>query len=297
MVARLVVKASERTRAGEDRLAAVKRAFKHLTEEEIQAVLDQVDLDPSVLRPARPSWGQAFSLAFPLGLGMFLFTLGCLGILGQCFALALSQLLDASPGVAGSQAAAIQFAVMVAAMCVGVGLQRLERWARAGALGVGLFACSVGFVDAATSATPMLVSVGLCCLAIALLRPVRRWFEPEARASARALPLKGHAGAAAWLSLVFAVLVFVVPAFKKMFEETGIRLPWGAEQVIWASNLATDYALLVPLGVVLGLAPLLRVDAEHELTMRVAAWTVGGAAFATVGGWLALAAYRLVMML
>jgi hypothetical protein len=71
-------------------------------------------------------------------------------------------------------------------------------------------------------------------------------------------------------------------------------LPWGSEQVVRASDLVSDYALLVPLVVAVGLAPRLRVSGEHDKTARLAAWCAGVAAFVTISGWLALPVIQLI---
>ena len=38
----------------------------------------------------------------------------------------------------------------------------------------------------------------------------------------------------------------MIPAFKKMFEETGITLPAMTEMLIGLSNLTADYWFLIP---------------------------------------------------
>ena len=94
--------------------------------------------------------------------------------------------------------------------------------------------------------------------------------------------------------MILAALIAIVPAFKRMFELTGIALPWGTEQVVLLSTFVAEYLLFVPLVVVLGLAPLLRLSGEHDKTVRLASWTVGVAAFGTLCAWLAIAVLELI---
>ena len=48
------------------------------------------------------------------------------------------------------------------------------------------------------------------------------------------------------VGILAGIMKFVIPAFKKMFEETGIELPPMTEMLIWFSNLVTDYWYLIP---------------------------------------------------
>ncbi len=48
------------------------------------------------------------------------------------------------------------------------------------------------------------------------------------------------------VGILAGIMKFVIPAFKKMFEETGIELPPMTEMLIWFSNMMTDYWYLIP---------------------------------------------------
>jgi type IV pilus assembly protein PilC len=48
------------------------------------------------------------------------------------------------------------------------------------------------------------------------------------------------------VGILAGIMKFVIPAFKKMFEETGITLPAMTEMLIGLSNLVTDYWYLIP---------------------------------------------------
>src|SRR5690606_12032554 len=141
-------------------------------------------LDPAPLTP-RPGWLDALWLALPLAAGMQLVGNAIASVLGLVSVVVLQHLLgarldDPDP----TDGAALWLVVAGVLAATGVGLLRLEPWARlTGAL---LGAVLIG--RAALSESPLLgtfAAFGLCWLAL-IAPPVGRWTTPDGRAARRA---------------------------------------------------------------------------------------------------------------
>jgi hypothetical protein len=295
---RAVAQASQRQRAEEEPASAACRAYPGLSVDQVRAALKLSERDPDQLR-VNVGLLDAASLALPHGLGLLLFTVGFVAVLGETARLVLSLVGGAggSPVEPSSAPKALlKLAVVAIALGVGIGLQRLARWGQYGGAALGgvqiLFLVGLVLMDVRVESwAPLPLSV--CCLLL-LHGKIGRWFTPEGRAASSALPLKGFRDAVAWLALVTAGLFFVVPAFRRMFEEVGIHLPWGTEMLLEAAAMVRNYGLLVPLLLIFAPAPLLTLDWKHERTIRAAAWTAGLAAFGAMSGWLFLPLFELM---
>ena len=114
---------SVRPRRGEDAAAAARRAFPHLTAEEVQAALDQAALDPAPLTP-RLGWLDALWLALPLGAGMQMIASAVTAVLALLGMMAGDRLQDG--GVDGASDGALAALLAAGDLVIGgVGLVRL----------------------------------------------------------------------------------------------------------------------------------------------------------------------------
>lgn len=266
--------ASVRPRAAEDAASAARRVYPHLTAEEVQAALDQAALDPAPLTP-RLGWADALWLALPLGAGMQMLASAVTAVLAMVAMVGADRLLD--EGVSGASDGALE-ALLVAGILVigGVGLVRLEPWAR---FGGALLGAAVAGRAAIASGGGYGVGLGVCWLLL-IVPGVGRWTNDAGRAARDAVVTRPFLQAALWGWIVLGVLVAIVPAFARMFREVGVALPPMTQLTIEASALAVDWQLLLPPTLLIASLPLLRLHPRHETP---ASWGIGVLGFALTG--------------
>ncbi len=271
-------------RRDEDALAAARRAFPHLSADEVQAALAQRALDPAPLTP-RPGWADALWLALPLGAGMQLLACAATAVLGLVSLVGASHAQD--DGVSGASDGALALLLVAGLFVVaGVGLLRLEPWARLGGalLGAALVArAALGEGDA----TAYVGAMGLGWVAL-IASPIGRWTTTDGRAARGAVATRPFLQAALWSWVVLGALVLIVPAFHRMFREVGVTLPPLTEVTLRASSLLVDWQALLPPLHLLASLPLLRLQRRHERPASLAIDVLGVAVLGTLLGALAL---------
>jgi hypothetical protein len=270
--------------AGVDHEAAVtraRRAFPGLSEEEVRAAF-AVDIDDATPTPA---WPDALALAVPLGLGAlwasYGLAVGASALLGGVLPLLLGR------GGAGADLVGVLLLGGLACL-LGASLVRLDRRARLAAAALHAFvpAAIVAFaaVGSFTRDPPLvwaLPALTLGLLAGGLAHPrTGAWFEPAGRAAVGAVTTRPYLAAVAGAQVVVGVLVFVVPAFGKMFKEVGLSLPVPTESTLALSELCRTAGWLVAPALVFAPAPLLRQPRRRESALLGA---VALGAFVAIG--------------
>lgn len=275
-------------RQGEDAAAAARRAFPHLTAEQVQAALDQAALDPAPLTP-RPGWLDALWLALPLGAGMQMLASAVTAVLTLVAMVTADRVQD--DGVSGASDGALEALLVAGILTVGgVGLVQLEPWAR---FSGALLGAAVAGRAAVAGGAGYGLGLGLCWLA--LIAPgVGRWTTVDARAARDAAVTRPFLQATLWGWIVLGLLVAVVPAFARMFREVGVALPGLTQLTIEASSLAAAWQLLLAPALLVGSLPLLRLHPRHEAPASWAIGTLGLALTGTIAGSVTLALVGLI---
>lgn len=233
-----------------------------------------------------PSWSDALTLALPLGLAAQQLATGALA-LGLICVLLGSAAVSSEP----TEWLALLGLLVTGALsfALGLGLLWLSPIARAAAVLLGALAALasllLGMRGAFDAALALLLVAGLL---LAFLRPeVARWFTPEGRAVAAAVPgWRAYVSALVWLQVLELKLRFVTPAFQKMFKEVGIALRPMTEAVLAASSLVSDFPLVFAFAPLFVAAPLLRIPERHARTVTLTANLVGFVIVGSAVGWL-----------
>jgi hypothetical protein len=298
----------------EEKLAAAKRAHPSLADDEASLAIDLAEREPASLAPA-PGLGHVVGLALPLGLGSLATAVACATLVSGALFVFL-RVASAGRGETWPEGPVFEmvlevgFAIVVAAveLVLGVGLARLQRWARWGFLGLVVLATLVagarlvlGAVAGDTTFFELVLGgsgvVVAEVLALSLfLPPVSRWLTPEGRATRNVLASRTYAAAVTWGALFFLSFA-LVPAFRKMFAEVGVQLPVTTEIVLSLGSILEVFApVLAPLlgaAIVLGVAPLLFIPVDRE---RPAFWAVNGVGIVAFGSVLVALALPLVQL-
>lgn len=226
---------------------------------------------------------ERLALALPLGLGAFLVAVSVGALVSSIFAFALEHALrdPSSPREPVNTPGAL---VVIALVCFGMAgagfaLRKLVAPARYVAVGIGALGLLLAANASAHGSSAGFALAIPSLLAIALLLPAVGVFfaPPPRREEALAVPSGAFLGAVAWGTLLLVGLV-TVPAFKKMFMETGIILPTLTEVVISVATRFEGFGvtLILPAAIILGPAALLGVDTRRA---RIAVHAIGGGAF------------------
>jgi hypothetical protein len=283
-----IARVAEHAAEGEE-VAAARKAFPTLTDDEARAALERAHDDPSTLAPRDAS--SMVTLALPIAVGAYAIAVALgtlLGVLAFLGAMVVS-MMDGKPGPAPG-AIAVLAAVGVAGAVLGGSLLRLRPWARWAAVAIGAVAFLTQCLQILLGRDPLVTlayaSIGAVLLAIP---PVSPWFRPEGRAAAQTFPVRAFGGAVVWASLLGLIFVFVVPAFRKMFQEVGVQLPAGTEIVIMIGRIVEEYlAPFFPALAAIVAFPLLLAPPERHATVTRVVDLAGFVAIGATIGWLVL---------
>ncbi len=271
----------------------LRRDLPTLSEQEREEGLRGWLADPEAATP-RPTWGQALSLVPAVAGGALLSVQGL--IAGAGFVLLLILAAFGFP-LRDQSAVAFLLGSMIVATAFALGLHRFAPWAArlTGALGAiaaagSMFAAPIdlGFVALLPTAAGLALLLHPAC---------GRWFTPEGSAAAQALPLAPYRTAVAAAGALLWVAVLIVPAFQKMFAETGLALPAGTKVLLSITRLMRDWAFLMPPLIAIAPLPLLRLPARLERPADLAASLAFVACLGSIGGWLLLPVIDLLQKL
>jgi hypothetical protein len=297
-----IARATDRAAEGEE-VAAARKAFPTLTDDEARAAVELAREDPGTLAPRDAS--SMVTLALPIAVGAYVIAsaLGTTlaGVLAAMCASFLARADSRSPTDAPTPLGTIVWiaALGVAGTILGGSLLRLRPWARWVAVAIGAVGFLVQSIQLLRGRDPLVtglyVSIGAVLLAIP---PVSPWFRPEGRAAAETFPVRAYGGAVAWGSVLCLLFIFVVPAFKKMFAETGVQLPAGTEILIAIAGIVEAYlAPFFPALAAVVAFPLLLAPPKRHATVTHVVNLAGLVAIGATIGWLALPVLQLLQKL
>lgn len=282
-------------RVGEERApAAVARAYPTLSEAERAAALEAWRVDPEAASP-RATWGQALSLALPLGAGAALAADGLLTI-GFLILHLVAGESDDPTNLRAPLALLVAILALVPSV-LGFALLRLRPWAgRWTALLAALVAVPLAAaagqgrgVAAALAIAPIL----LVLVAVVLHPACRRWFTPDGRAAASALPHGPYALAVGATALAGWMLIVLVPKFADVFASLGVALPLPTQVLLSLANHLARWWFTLPALVLLAPLPLLRLPARLERVCAQAAVLGAVVVFGSMVGWILLPIWQL----
>ncbi len=237
--------ASRAAREDEEPLAAVRRLHPTLSEREAKAGLEVAVSGDMHLRPA--PWRPCFALGITGLVGSFFVLVGLIGSLGG-LAIYVLRTLTAPEGLSRDPfAGQIVFSIVLCAalfLPAGVGLLRRELWGLV--LALATFA-AIAILTVLASFAMGQVPIGLVIVvpfALAVAASYR-WFSPEGRAAASVLGTNAVEAAAGWSIGLLLSLRVVVPSFKRVFEETGTRLPFLSERLLNVSDFVASYWYII----------------------------------------------------
>ncbi|HZU95980.1 MAG TPA: protein kinase [Planctomycetota bacterium] len=227
------------------------------------------------------SFGSALSLAVPLGVGASLVVGGALLLVQVGAQVALARRGAADPPMA-DRLLALRAGLPALAAITGVGLCRLAPAARWLAIvaGMAALAACLQVTFAAEPFGPLwrteLSRSVLAASGLLLFLPrVRRWFDPEERARARAAATRLYIVALVWGLVALGVTAVLVPYLGQLFIDWGVPIDRDARAIIHVSGPVAEAAPAVAIAFALALAPLL---AFKRRTIWVALTSVAGIA-------------------